>query len=394
MFVLMVVAMKSWVFITGEYPPARGGVADYTRSVAHALAQAGDSVHIFAPINCAGPSVDSGIQVHLLPGHFGLCALRMMSRELRKISEPYTIFVQYVPHAYGWKAMNLPFCLWLFGQRRRDVWIMVHEVCVAMGWRQPLKHNILGAVHRVMGWFALRGVRRAFLSIPAWTTLIAPLAPKNLPRTWLPVPSNVVATASPEVARGLRDKFLGGAFQYLVGHFGTYGSAISTTLSRILPPLLEQEPHCAVVLVGRSSKSFAEQFLAQNPSYLGRIIATGDLPADEIASHLAACDLMLQPFPDGVSSRRTSMMAGLALALPIVTNEGCYSESIWRETGAVALASVDDPHDFVNTIRALLADVNARNELASRGNRLYNAKFTLQHTIETLQQAAGQHSNC
>ena len=48
------------------------------------------------------------------------------------------------------------------------------------------------------------------------------------------------------------------------------------------------------------------------------------MPADglaneEVSVHLSACDLMIQPYPDGISARRTSAMAALAHERPVVT---------------------------------------------------------------------------
>ena len=42
-------AVTAWNIITGEYPPQPGGVSDYTRLVAHGLADAGDEVCVYAP---------------------------------------------------------------------------------------------------------------------------------------------------------------------------------------------------------------------------------------------------------------------------------------------------------------------------------------------------------
>ena len=37
--------------VTGEYPPHQGGVGDFTREIAHALADLGHEVHIVTHIN-------------------------------------------------------------------------------------------------------------------------------------------------------------------------------------------------------------------------------------------------------------------------------------------------------------------------------------------------------
>jgi hypothetical protein len=39
----------TWHILTGEYPPQPGGVSDYTRQLARALVDAGDSVEVWAP---------------------------------------------------------------------------------------------------------------------------------------------------------------------------------------------------------------------------------------------------------------------------------------------------------------------------------------------------------
>ncbi len=65
-----------------------------------------------------GPSPDdASVNVHRLPSRFGVRSLARMSRELDQFPPPRRLLIQYVPHAYGYKAMNLPFCLWLRSRR-------------------------------------------------------------------------------------------------------------------------------------------------------------------------------------------------------------------------------------------------------------------------------------
>ena len=45
--------LDPWHIVTGEYPPARGGVSDYTFAIANGLASAGDEVNVW----CPGPPV-------------------------------------------------------------------------------------------------------------------------------------------------------------------------------------------------------------------------------------------------------------------------------------------------------------------------------------------------
>jgi hypothetical protein len=120
-------AAVDWHIVTGEYPPECGGVGDYTRLVARSLAAAGDAVTVWAPWTTLQPPADAGVTVRVLPDRYGLRSLAALSSELEAATSP-RILVQYVPHAFGWKGGNLPFCFWLWLQRARRPWVMFHEV--------------------------------------------------------------------------------------------------------------------------------------------------------------------------------------------------------------------------------------------------------------------------
>ena len=98
----------------------------------------------------------------------------------------------------------------------------------------------------------------------------------------------------------------------LIGHFGTFGPMVGECLGPPLAELLRRSEHRVGLLVGRNGAGFGERFAGDHPDLSGRVTATGDLPAGEVSAHLAACDLLLQPYPDGASCRRTSLMSGLA----------------------------------------------------------------------------------
>jgi glycosyltransferase involved in cell wall biosynthesis len=374
----------TWALLSGEYPPQPGGVADYTRLVAQGLARAGDSVHIFAPAKQAG-ATDPGIVVHRLEDRFGPRALSSLNAVLDSLPRGTRLLVQYVPHAFGWKGMNVLFCAWL-RSRHHPVWIMFHEVAFPMASKQRLKHNVLGAVHRVMARIVARAAERIFVSIPAWEPLLRAIASPQAPVSWLPVPSMFAAGADPIRAASLRAGLARGS-SVLLGHFGTFGESIAPLLAAILPALLADQGR-SMLLVGRSSEAFAANLIRSCPALAGRVIATGALAAAEVPAYLGACDLLVQPYPDGVSSRRTSVMAGLAGGVPTVTNEGPLSEPIWRETGAVCLVPAPTPQAFSDEVSRLLGNRGALKALGDAGERVYAARFSLERTIETLRAAA------
>jgi glycosyltransferase involved in cell wall biosynthesis len=372
--------MTAWAIVTGEYPPQAGGVSDHSRQLAAALAAAGDEVHVFAPA-AAGPTPqDPGVTMHRLPSHFGARALRTLAREAERLPHPRRMLVQYVPHALGMRGMNLPFCAWLLRRRGFPVWVLFHEVAYPLEAGQPLRHHLLARVNRAMAGLAARAAARVLVTIPAWERVLREVWRGVGPVVWLPVPSNVPTEADPEEAAALRRAHPGER----IGSFGAFGPLTLPLLRTHLPPILARRDGSVAVLVGRGSEEAARQIVEAHPWARERVVAMGALPTERVAACLLSCDLLLQLYPDGASSRRTTLMAGLALGVPVLTRTGPLSEEIWRTSGAVALAPADDPEAVTETAAALLADPAARAELGRRGERLYRDTFTLQHAVRRL----------
>jgi glycosyltransferase involved in cell wall biosynthesis len=372
-----------WHVFTGEYPPQPGGVADYTRLLARGLAEAGDEVCVWAP-SCADPALqEPGVEVRRLPDRFGPRGLRQLGRALRREPGPFRLLVQYVPHMYGYRAMNLPLCLWLRYACPARPWVMFHEVAFPVSRGQPLRHNFLGLVHRRMAALVAGAAERLFVSTPAWEPLLGRLDPGPKPVSWLPVPSNVPTEADPTAVAAVRGRLTTVPGATVVGHFGTFGPSAADLLAACLPPLLQADRRRLALLVGRRSGPFAERLRGDHPDLAEQVHATGGLGAEAVAAHLHACDVLLQPCIDGVSSRRGSVMAGLALGLPLVTTRGPATEPVW-EHGLVALAPADDPRALTAAVERLLADPEACRRLGAAGRAGYQEHFTLEKTVRAL----------
>src|SRR4051794_6314051 len=207
---------RVWHLVTGEYPPAGGGVGEYTRALSGALAGEGCRVHVWAPAEAEDAR---RVQVH--PTAFGREGLRRLDAELGAFPAPRTLLVQYAPQAFGRRGMNLAFCRWVLGRAGRgdDVRVMFHEPYVRFGWRRP-QRNVLAAANRWMARLLLRAARTAYVSTPAWERLLRPWAPRGLgPMRWLPIPSTVPRVADPEGVAVLRAR-LGANLpgRHVVGH--------------------------------------------------------------------------------------------------------------------------------------------------------------------------------
>ncbi|MFL5617695.1 MAG: glycosyltransferase family 4 protein [Gemmatimonadaceae bacterium] len=387
---------QRWCVVTCEYPPLEGGVSDHTRHLVAALAAQGDLVDVWCPpaptLDDAEPALApeiAGVTVHVLPSRFGLRAISLLRRELRALPPDTRVLVQWVPTAFGWRMMNLPFALMLFRLPGRRLDLVVHEVGWDVG-RETARRALAGIVHRVMTWCAARSARRIYVTIPAWQNRLSLLGARALPRdeepTWVPVPSNVPDRADERRVAELRRALLTRTHQQrvLVGHFGTFGRFHAALMPHVVARILDEAHDRTFVLVGRGGEALRDYVAKERPELAARIVATGGLAADEVAAHLAACDLLVQPFEDGASTRRGSLMAGVALGRPTIANRGRSTEELWSAERAIHLTDSHAPHAFAGAVTKLLADANLRQRLAENARRLYAERFAMAHVVAAL----------
>jgi hypothetical protein len=267
---------------------------------------------------------------------------------------------------------------------------MFHEVASPLRRGQKWRHQLLGRVHRLMAGVITPAAGRIFLSNPAWRPILRRVCPRLPPCEWLPIPSTVATQADPAAVAEIRARFGAGSGRFLLGHFGTYGAHVADTLRFVLPEYLGREARWAVLLMGLGSEEFAVRLKHAYPDLAGRIHSTGGLPARGVAEHLAACDLLFQPYPDGVSSRRTSLMAGLGMGRPIVTTWGPSTEALWAAERIVAGVLGGEPRALIELLRRLGEDAEARCQFGERALRGYAAHFSLRRTVDTLRQLAAE----
>ncbi|MBN9162229.1 MAG: glycosyltransferase [Myxococcales bacterium] len=370
--------------LTGEYPPMPGGVSDYCAQLAAGLAAEGASVHVWAPAtDGAAPSIDR-VTVHRLEGGWCRRSLMAMTASLARFPRPRRLVVQYVPHAWGRRGLNLEFCRWLRDRSRHgdDISLMVHEPFYPWRLRDKPTRWLLALGQRWMIKQALDASERVYVAIPAWERYLRPYDRKR-PMTWLPVPSNVPFVDAKGRVSELRARLAKNG-ELIVGTFSTYGPLIARLVREALPPLLQGHPDRVGLLLGRGAARMAAEIAAHHPSLGPRLVAPGGLDAESLSLHLQACTILVQPYPDGVTSRRGTIMAPLSHGAPIVTNTGFLSEGTWSETGCVALASGPEPREIAALAEGLLVDPDARAELGRGARRVYDARFSVKHTVRRL----------
>jgi glycosyltransferase involved in cell wall biosynthesis len=329
------------------------GIRDHTRRMAEAL-------------RCTG-AADARIEFGVRPGFTSaLCP------------DDDVLLVQYNPFSYArWGfAPWLPVEL-LRARRRRRVALMVHEPYVPM---RNLRWSLMGAWQRLQLWLLWLSADVVLVSIEPWTTRLARWRPRR-PVHHLPVGSNL-----PD-GRGRRDEArgrLGIAADEVV--LATLGSGSPAWLGG---PLLAAAT--AVVAAGCPASALLLGADAPDVDGLGdvlRVRRPGWLSDEDLAAALAAADLFLLPLADGVSTRRTTLMAALQHAVPVVATLGPLTDRQLFEAGdALRLVPVARVDLFAQAVRALAEEPAARVRLGRAGRSLYERAFSWDRTAMQLLRA-------
>ena len=115
--------------IAGEYPPLQGGLGDYTRQLALALAAAGHEPHVLTKfiVGQSAQETESGVMVHRLVGAWNWETRRRIEGFAR-LFHPDVLNLQYQAAAYQMHpAINLlPGAL----AKRISTFVTFHDLCV------------------------------------------------------------------------------------------------------------------------------------------------------------------------------------------------------------------------------------------------------------------------
>ncbi len=383
-----------WHLISGEYPPQAGGVSDYTAVLARALAAAGCDVHVWAP-EVEGPEAGvSDVRVHRLPGGFTEAGLHALTTELDRLAGPRTILIQYVPQAFGARGMNVGFCRWVQHRARvcrDDVRVMFHEPFYPFSlW--PPHRNVLALVNRVMAVLLLSDIRVAYVSTEAWQRRLRRYGPRARRFVWLPIASSIPRAVDGARIADWRVWLAQTPDTRVVGHFGTYGTLVTQLLHPALTELLSRNREVRVCLIGTGGEAFADRICADHADWRGRVAVTERLSPDEVAACLRACDVVLQPYADGASGRRTTLMAALVNGVPVVTSRGRATEPEWETGEAVVFADRAQPDALADAVVRLLDDPDRCRRVGAAGAALYTRRFAIARTVEALLTPGGRSS--
>jgi glycosyltransferase involved in cell wall biosynthesis len=339
-----------WLTVLATEPSDKAdGIHEYTRRLVATLNDRAD-----VEVACRNPRETSA---DLLPSRAGASP-----------GQRPTILLQYNPFNFGrWGfAPWLPLKLWRLkrSKSRPKIAVMVHEMYYPISdWRSAL----MGGWQRVQ-FFAVRVLSDvAFTSVSPWAKALESHRPRR-PVHHLPVGSNLPdmrhARAAERERLGIRDDAIVLA-AFGTGHPSRLLDYVADAANRIA-----SQGHETVLL----NLGFNTPDVSVSPAV--RVVTPGHLEEEAISAHLAAADVYLAPFTDGVSTRRTTVMAALQHGLSIVGTDGHNTDEMLRSsTNAMRLTPVGDREAFSRTVCELADDPDARVELGECARSLYEEEF-------------------
>ena len=279
------------------------------------------------------------------------------------------VVLQYNAFMYGkwgfapwlpWKLLTLK-----RANPRMRIGLMVHEPYVPMA---DWKWMLMGAWQRAQLEAARFSADIVFASIEVWAWMLQDKRPFR-PAVHLPVASNLPDRRSARAAMREHLKVADDDIVLASLSTGPAGRLFDYVVHSV--NVLTTESRKTVVLnLGAGATDASD--LADSVS----VHQPGRLPDDELASWLSAADIFLAPFVDGVSTRRTSVMAALQHQVPVVGTMGRLTDTALRQaTDALRLVPVGRPDLFAEAVVALARSPADAQRLGHAGRALYESRF-------------------
>jgi glycosyltransferase involved in cell wall biosynthesis len=353
---------KKLLIISGTWPPMPCGIGDYTARLAEHLSKRGLVVHVLtsrAAEELPTGESNTGLIVHPLVLKWDWNILREVRRFIFTF-KPDAVNIQWPTYAYRRSlAINfLPFFIRTTFPSLPQM-VTIHEFRYFHFWTR----------FRLLPTFFL--ARKIIAIDPQdipFMKRIAPWIEKRI--TTIPVASNLPAVPL-DFDRETQRRQLGIAPEDFV--FCFFGFANTPKGLEYLIPALKQVmtdfPKVKFLLLSQLSKDNHYQRKIKhdldNLGHQSRIINPPYVPPETAAGYLACADCAVLPFVDGISVKRTSLIACLTQGVPVISTEPQYREvSDFVHGVNVWLVPPKNPSALVQAMTKLFQDSDLRARLA------------------------------
>jgi len=403
-------------FLTGEYPPMQGGVADHTAILARHLVDLGVEVGVLTSRKCQlGESAEGQItnpqfpipnlQIHPVITGWGPGCWRQIGRFLEE-HRPDVLHIQYQAAAFdlgGWINW-LPW--WLRRRRNRPrVVVTFHDLRVPYLFPKagPLRRRSILALARHsdavivtnaedeqtlrqslgLGESRARGIGGSGNQEVRSPNFLLPTPYSLLPTplTLIPLGSNVEPEPPADYDRrrwraqlGVKDD------TPLLAYFGFLNqSKGGEELIRALDRLVHRGYDARLLMIGGqvgdvdpTNRAYADRVrsLIRARGLAERVHWTGHISAAEVSANLLATDVVVMPYRDGVSFRRTTFIAALRHGRPVVTTRPTVPLAELRHGENVLLVPPGDADALAEAVARLADDPVLRARLSAGAEAL------------------------
>ncbi|HBA26233.1 MAG TPA: hypothetical protein DCY98_02375 [Nitrospinae bacterium] len=366
------------IIISPAFPPNRDGVGDYTFVLADGLADKNEVIIVTSKLK--GVKSESKNKFHVIreiDKWGGLDLFHILS--ICKNFSPELVIIQYVSFMYGRGGINLTFPLLSVLLRiRYSVFTMLHELFTPFGF--SIKTFLMSLIQRLMLFFLIIGSDRIGVSIKVWERVLKRFFFwRKGDFRWIPIPSNIKISTKTNIPEKL-SRF---NKKPLLAFFGSlHITKIMEFLTASLDALVKKGYDAGLIVIGQDENEISA-YIKELPDYLReRIFCTGYCSSEDVSQYLSITDIFLLPLIDGVSSRRTSLMAALKHGLPVVTTKGFLTDDIFLQENFTLLSPSTDKALFAANVVRVAEDEKLRDATGKKGREAYEKYFSEKLMIE------------
>lgn len=357
------------------YPPFPHAIGEYSALLAAALRQEGVAARVICAHeqSVAGAVLKTKVSeefvdgVHVIKG-FSLDRPEEMVATIQS-DPPAVAILQYCPFSWG-KRGRCPGLLRAWRQLAQECpsvarMTMFHELWTETG---SWKARLMKVYQKAQAIAVARASHSLCFSCDRWYRKMKQSVP-DLPARVIPVGTNIAVapiTAAEAKARlGIPDS------APVLGLMGTgHPSRRFDLVAAAFRATVAVYPDARLLYIGPDRRVLAEAFGGEENLRSFAVIADGWADDVETSRRLAAVDLYLCPFSDGVSCRRGSFITGLAHGLVCLSTRTIDTDPVLLEAerGREALHLVD-AHDQGGFAQKAVALVEARRTARSSQNQ-------------------------
>lgn len=367
--------------LCARFPPEHCGIGDYTYFLSKALAESGYEVDVLTSVGEPDTllyPLCRGLQVHRVVkswGPRGLCAIFQACRRLR----PDVVILQYGPHAFHARGITfavnlLPFFLRVM--TRTQVVTNFHELYVPF--TASPKRSFLALWQRAMAFVIAYGSHRLMVTASGWPEQLRRIAIFRRIAV-VPVGSNIpCAEIGREERERIRRELLGACDGILIVGFGALHDRDMSGVLEALRHLKAYRP-TKLVWIGAERSDLASRHeirVEMEPCALDDVcLWTGFLPHPKVSKILSACDVVILPFIDGISTRRGSAIAALQHGRSLLTTRAGKVDSFFLHGENIYMVSVGDRQALTRGLLELVGSPEMRARIARGAEKLHQASF-------------------